>query len=368
MISKQIILGSVLVIGGVVTLFAMTQNQSKAPEAQIEVAVKIDEVAKPVVVPLSADVATADVATEEKLLAEKQRERELDNQQRSQEADQLLSEQERARMLALEKAQQELNLNSGAQISATTASQSELIAVPAVQTRPEAVEAARIAQEQKAAEERAAKEKLAAEQKAKEATSTTVKAQAQPTKPAQAQPTKVASSEHKVASGDTLIKLSHKYGVPVSALAAANNMGRNDALPLGRTIKIPSAAQVASLQRESAQAQTATKPVQNTQKPAQTQNTQAKSSEKAQKEQRPANTGYNYSVQVAISPDKAKVDEMVKKYRAAGYQVSTSQTSRGTRVLIGSANSYDEANALKQKLAKDSRVDSSGAWVKKLEK
>lgn len=364
MISKQIILGSVLVIGGVVTLFAMTQNQSKAPEAQAEVTVKADEVAKPVVVPL-----TADMATEEKLLAEKQRERELDNQQRSQEADQLLSEQERARMLALEKAQQELNPNSGAQISATTASQSELIAVPAVQTRPEAVEAARIAQEQKAAEERAAKEKLAAEQKAKEATTTTVKAEAQPTKPAQAQPTKVASTgEHKVASGDTLIKLSHKYGVPVSALAAANNMGRNDALPLGRTIKIPSAAQVASLQRESAQAQTATKPAQNTQKPAQTQNTQAKSSEKAQKEQKPANTGYNYSVQVAISPDKAKVDEVVKKYRAAGYQVSTSQTSRGTRVLIGSANSYDEANALKQKLAKDSRVDSSGAWVKKLEK
>lgn len=367
MISKQIILGSVLVIGGVVTLFAMTQNQSKAPEAQAEVTAKADEVAKPVVVPL-----TADVATEEKLLAEKQRERELDNQQRSQEADQLLSEQERARMLALEKAQQELNLNSGAQISATTASQSELIAVPAVQTRPEAVEAARIAQEQKAAEERVAKEKLAAEQKAKEATTTTVKAEAQPTKPAQAQPTKVASTgEHKVASGDTLIKLSHKYGVPVSALAAANNMGRNDALPLGRTIKIPSAAQVASLQRESAQAQTATKPAQNTQKSAQTQNTQAKSSEKAQKaqkEQKPANTGYNYSVQVAISPDKAKVDEVVKKYRAAGYQVSTSQTSRGTRVLIGSANSYDEANALKQKLAKDSRVDSSGAWVKKLEK
>ena len=40
-------------------------------------------------------------------------------------------------------------------------------------------------------------------------------------------------------------------------------------------------------------------------------------------------------VQVAISPDKDRVDEVVKKYRDAGYKVTTSNTSRGLRILVG---------------------------------
>lgn len=362
MIAKQIILGSALLLGGVVTIFAMTQNNKSAKsDDSVQQPVKETQtVARPVAVPL-----TADVATEERVLAQKQREREIYNQQLAKEADALLNEQEQARMLALDKAKQEANPTSSTQISADSASKSELIAVPAVQTRPEAVEAARAAEQKKAAEQKAAQEKQLAEQKAKEAQSTNAadnkaaeSKKEQDTKKAKTDQSKsqnkaqnTVKGKHTVAQGDTLIGLSSTYGVPVSALAAANNMSRNDALPLGRTINIPSASEVAKIERSQKQT--------NAQKPAKTDEKKPASS---------TNSAYNYSVQVAISPDKAKVDEMVKKYRAAGYQVSTSQTSRGTRVLIGSANSYDEANALKQKLAKDGRVDASGAWVKKLEK
>lgn len=371
MISKQVILGSSLLIGGVVAMFAMTQNDDTAkPSTKTQLVAKETEVARPVAVPL-----TADMATEEKLLAQKQKEREAYNQQMSQEADQLLSEQERAKMLALDKNTQEAS-ELEQERKARQAAQSEQIAAPAVQTRPEAIEAARLAKEKQV--EQAEREKQKAQEEAKQLAAKSekpvvqkpqVKEESQTKQVAQksvqpaAQTAPAKAGEHKVVAGDTLIKLSHKYGVPVSVLAAANNMSRNDALPKGRTLKIPSAAQTAQIQREN-QAK-ATK--------AQAQTTQAAQStqEKPQatdKEKKSSNSGYSYSVQVALSPDKAKVDEMVKKYRAAGYQVSTSQTSRGTRVLIGSANSYDEANAIKQKLAGDSRVDANGAWVKKMEK
>lgn len=370
MISKQVILGSSLLIGGVVAMFAMTQNDDTAkPSTKTQLVAKETEVARPVAVPL-----TADMATEEKLLAQKQKEREAYNQQMSQEADQLLSEQERAKMLALDKNTQEAS-ELEQERKARQAAQSEQIAAPAVQTRPEAIEAARLAKEKQV--EQAEREKQKAQEEAKQLAAKSekpvvqkpqVKEESQIKQVAQksvqpaAQTAPAKAGEHKVVAGDTLIKLSHKYGVPVSVLAAANNMSRNDALPKGRTLKIPSAAQTAQIQREN-QAKATQKPQ------AQPQNQPAQNKpQTAEKEKKAINSSYNYSVQVALSADKAKVDEMVKKYRAAGYQVSTSQTSRGTRVLIGSANSYDEANAIKQKLAGDSRVDANGAWVKKMEK
>lgn len=370
MISKQVILGSSLLIGGVVAMFAMTQNDDTAkPSTKTQLVAKETEVARPVAVPL-----TADMATEEKLLAQKQKEREAYNQQMSQEADQLLSEQERAKMLALDKNTQEAS-ELEQERKARQAAQSEQIAAPAVQTRPEAIEAARLAKEKQV--EQAEREKQKAQEEAKQLAAKSeksvvqkpqVKEESQTKQVAQksvqpaAQTAPAKAGEHKVVAGDTLIKLSHKYGVPVSVLAAANNMSRNDALPKGRTLKIPSAAQTAQIQREN-QAKTT-----KVQAQAQTAQSAQNKPQAADKEKQSSNAGYNYSVQVALSADKAKVDEMVKKYRAAGYQVSTSQTSRGTRVLIGSANSYDEANAIKQKLAGDSRVDANGAWVKKMEK
>ena len=80
------------------------------------------------------------------------------------------------------------------------------------------------------------------------------------------------------------------------------------------------------------------------------------------KSQNPQMSG-RYTVQVAISPDKEKVDEIVKQYRAAGYRVTTSSTSRGLRVLVGNEKSEEGAKALRKKIADDSRVSASGAFV-----
>lgn len=357
MIAKQVILGLVLLFGGAVTIFAVVQNgkSSKSDDVPEQVVTITQVPAKPVAVPL-----TADVETEEKILSQKQKQRELYNQQLAKEADALLSEQEHARMLALDKAKQEANPTTQSQISADNASKSEMIAMPAVQTRPEAVEAARVT-EQKAAQERQLAEQKSKEVANKETNQTKQDKQAEKITTQAKTESKPATSndvmkkgKHTVAKGDTLIGLSRTYGVPVSALVAANDMNRHDALVLGRTIVIPSASSIAKSERSAKPAQPATE----------------STASKTKSDNKANNTAvaYNYSVQVAISPDKSKVDEMVKKYRAAGYQVSTSQTSRGIRVLIGSADSYDEANAIRQKLAKDSRVDASEAWIKKLEK
>ncbi|WP_323843138.1 SPOR and LysM peptidoglycan-binding domain-containing protein [Moraxella sp. Pampa] len=359
MISKQVILGSVLLIGGAVTIFAMTQNNKPAQSSDTTLTQVVKDgglVAKPETKPL-----TADVMTEEKLLIQKQKERELYNQQLAQEADELLKEQEQARMLALDKAKQEAGQIPSTHIGADSASKSELIAAPEVQIRPEAVKA--ISTQKNALEDKLNQQKPLTEKKSKETAGEVeaglgAKLQSEPTSPTQPKvetKTVPAKDKHTVVRGDTLIGLSRKYDVPVSVLATVNGMNRNDALPLGRTITIPSSAQLAKIDRDNQQKQTSD---------AQATTTKTKGEQVSVN----SSSGYSYSVQVAISPDKAKVDEMVEKYRAAGYQVSVSQTSRGMRVLVGSADSYDAANELKQKLAKDSRVDAKGAWVKKLEK
>lgn len=367
MIAKQVILSLVLLFGGAVTIFAVVQNgkSSKSDDVPEQVVTTAQVPARPVAVPL-----TADVETEEKILSQKQKQRELYNQQLAKEADALLSEQEHARMLALDKAKQETSPTTQSQISADNASKSEMIAMPAVQTRPEAVEAARVTEQKRVAEQKAAQERQLAEQKSKEVanketnhtkqdkqaekSTTQIKTES---KPATSNDTS-NKGRHTITKGDTLIGLSRTYGVPVSVLAAANDMNRHDALLLGRIITIPSSSSIDKIKQDA----------QQTRRSAQNNASTVKSEAKSEQKANNTAVAYNYSVQVAISPDKAKVDEVVKKYRAAGYQVSTSQTSRGIRVLIGSADSYDEANAIRQKLAEDSRVDASGAWVKKLEK
>lgn len=160
-----------------------------------------------------------------------------------------------------------------------------------------------------------------------------------------------------MARGDGLIKLSRQYGVPVSALAQANNMGRDDPLPLGKTIKIPSKTQVTRLERDA--------------KERKAQKIATERAEKRLKEARQRGSDGNgnarYGVQVSLANNQTKADELAKKYRDAGYTVSTSQTSRGVRVLVGSEKNQDAAAALRDKIKNDSRVDGSGAWVKRVQ-
>ena len=150
-------------------------------------------------------------------------------------------------------------------------------------------------------------------------------------------------------------------------------MTRSDVLRAGRSIKIPSASQVARLERDNkAREAKAKQEAAKSEASKSSDTTKNKSTEKSDtkksdtktetKSQNPQMSG-RYTVQVAISPDKEKVDEIVKQYRAAGYRVTTSSTSRGLRVLVGNEKTEDGAKALRKKIADDSRVSAPGAFV-----
>lgn len=442
MISKQVLLGSALVLGGGVTFFALAKNDKPVQEPVAKTA-QAPQIAKPTVQPL-----TADVATEERLLAQKQKEREAHTRQMQKQTEQLLAEQQKARLNALNKANAENG--SEAVLPADKAAKSELIALPTVQTRPEAVEAARQAEEakrlaeeakkaelaKKAAEaslpkkpeeskksvtntneadkkkadetkrleEKKAEERRQAAKKAEEAKRAELKNAQNKKSDTNARDSKAGKSgQYQVQAGETWLGIANRHGVSVAALTQANGMSTGDTIREGQTLKIPSGSQTSRTKdNKAAWAKNQTKQEQNAKKAeakkvevkkaeakkAETKKTETKKGEekksdkksddkkqniksdvranKSGKDQNPHLAG-RYTVQVAITPDRAKVDKLVKQYRAAGYTVNTSNTSRGTRVLIGGAKNADAAKALRSKVANDSRVNSDGAFIHKVE-
>lgn len=363
MISKQIVLGITLVIGSGVAFFALAKNDTQTTKSvQTPQQIPSDtKVAKPVVQPL-----TADVATEEKLLAEKQRVREAHTLQMQKQAAALLEEQNNARKQALEKASAEANgrmTNDTQTVSADSAAKSELIAAPTVQTRPEAIEAARKAEEAKKATEMLKNsEQETKDEKAKTADKPTEN-KAENKKENKNTQTKapVKAGTHDVQRGETWQGIANRYGISVAALVEANGVTRNDILRAERRIKIPSASQIARLERDNKARESASK---DGNKKSDNQ-PQSKTDKKTESKSQSSQTSERYMVQVAISPDKDRVDEVVKKYRDAGYKVTTSNTSRGLRILVGNEKTEEEAKALRTKIAADSRVPSSGAFVHK---
>ena len=377
MVSKQVMLGVALIIGGSVAFFALAKNDSAA-DAAAQAAAKdttTTKVAKPVVQPL-----TADVATEERLIAQKQRAREAHNLQMQKQAAALLEEQNNARKQALDKANAEATgrpLSNTQEVSADSAAKSELIAAPTVQTRPEAIEAARKAEEAKKAEEAAKKAEQAAKSQSQQAKAQDAKKtddnKADTKSDIKEVKAPAKAGTYEVQAGETWQGIANRHGVSVAALAEANGMTRSDVLRAGRSIKIPSASQVARLERDNkAREAKAKQEAAKSEASKSSDTTKNKSTEKSDtkksdtktetKSQNPQMSG-RYTVQVAISPDKEKVDEIVKQYRAAGYRVTTSSTSRGLRVLVGNEKSEEGAKALRKKIADDSRVSAPGAFV-----
>lgn len=381
MISKQLLLGLSLILGGGVILYAVNQGQNNtvkdvqaiktAPQTIDTAANHDDGVARPTVEPL-----TVDMATEDKLLSAKQQVREARTLAQERQAMALIEAQEKAQQLALDKAsaeQKALALATATPADALTVEiRPEAIAVAQAQAEQERLEKLAKEKELKAKQEqqkrkkdekaKADKLKTQKEQEEKkvqqEEKTKTEKQKKEPAKKAYDETLqKTNNGQHKVVRGDGLIKLSRQYGVPVSALAQANNMGRDDPLPLGKTIKIPSKTQVARLERDA--------------KERKAQKIATERAEKRLKEARQRGSDGNgnarYGVQVSLANNQTKADELAKKYRDAGYMVSTSQTSRGVRVLVGLEKNQDAAAALRDKIKNDSRVDGSGAWVKRVQ-
>ena len=404
--SRQALLGIGMIIGGSVMLYAMVQqigtndNTAAAP-AIVETSAEEQQAVTPL---------TTDIETEKKLLAQKQKERALRVAEQEKRAEQFLAEQESAEAKALAKARAENQRyidnampkaaeEEAIQETPTTSD------TPAVQTQQDTVtvtptsananaasndsrieeekrraaEAKRAAEqeqqraaqqkaeaearekaaakeqaERKAAEQRAAEQK-AAEQRAAENKEAEQKAQAAKSEPPS------SPSEYKVKSGDGLIKLARRYNVPVEALAQANNTSPSATLQLGQTITIPSRKQIQRLEREAAEAE---RKREQEKAQAQAKRDAQQRLVEARREAKQTDAKGSFGVQVSLASDQAGADRVAKKFKDAGYQVTTSKTSRGVRVVVGPERGKVAALALKDKINNDPKVDTSGAWVK----
>ena len=255
--SKQALLGTTVLLGGSVLLYATMHQVLNAPAKP---AVNSQQViAKPTTDKQSAisnEPLTADIATEKNLLAQKQKEREQRVAAQEQQAQQYMTEQQRieAEALARSRAENQLYANkNAANTNSVVASSVTAITQPVVKPRPVDTVAAppqtqaavpnsvqNSAQSQSAAQTRSATQTK--EQAATPKPTVTAPAVAQPQPAAKATPSNPGT--YQVKAGDGLIGLSRRYNVPVDVLASVNNLNTTSSLRVGQTITIPTAAQV----------------------------------------------------------------------------------------------------------------------------
>ena len=255
--SKQALLGTTVLLGGSVLLYATMHqvlNAPAKPEANSQ-----QVIAKPMTDKQSAnsnEPLTADIATEKNLLAQKQKEREQRVAAQEQQAQQYMTEQQRieAEALARSRAENQLYANkNAANTNSVVASSVTAITQPVVKPRPVDTVAATLqtqaavpntvknsAQTQNAAQTRSATQTK--EQAATPKPTVTAPVVAQPQPAAKTIPNNPGT--YQVKAGDGLIGLSRRYNVPVDVLASVNNLNTTSNLRVGQTITIPTAAQV----------------------------------------------------------------------------------------------------------------------------
>lgn len=395
--SKQTLLGTGVVLGGSVLLYAtMHQVMNTDPPAQ-------DDNNAAMVAPATQDDGggnplTADIQTEKSILAQKQKEREARVLQQEQAAQQYLTEQQRIEAEALARSRAENQLYTQQSTASTTAvTMVNDGADNAVQdtTAAQSVETAQ-ATKQNTAVKRPAPATTQVTAPVVVETKKVPVAPVQPTKPvvtsvkttppapvvakvtpptqkpAEVKPAEpVRPSSYQVKRGEGLIGLSRRYDVPLDVLASANNLSTNSALHVGQTINIPSAAQVQRIRQEAAikeqqrQQEIARKKQEALQKQQEKQQYQAAQDKLREARQTAKQTDAkgSFGVQVALAADEAKAQEIAKKLQAAGYRVKTSQTTRGVRVVVGPETGKVAALALKDKINSDPRVPVDSGWV-----
>ena len=391
--SRQALLGIGMIIGGSVMLYAMVQQigDSDQPEPMSAMVDKLSSEQE------SPQPLTTDIETEKRILAQKQKERAARVAEQEKRAKEFLTEQEVAEAEALAKARAESQQyvdNSAPATDETSSTEStkdvttDLTVQPRTEsqsttdtTKSSEAEKQKAAQEQQEAQRQAAiKEQAAAKKLAESKKQAEAEKRAEAKKQAEAQaaaerkreaaknePPK-SPSEYQIKKGDGLIKLARQYNMPVEVLAQANNLSPSAALQLGQSITIPSSKQVQRLEREAAAAEQAREKKRQQEEALAKKSADAKREaqqklSEARKEVKQTDAKGSFGVQVALANDQAKADELAKKFRAAGYQVKTSATSRGVRVVVGPERGKVAALALKDKINSDPKVNTTSAWV-----
>ncbi len=384
--SRQALLGIGMIVGGSVMLYAMVQQIGASDEPATAPAI----VEQAEVAPAASTPLTTDIDTEKRILAQKQKERAIRVAEQERRAKQFLAEQETAEAKALAKSRTE----NERYIANTTPAVNDDIAPKTTSiVNEKEKQVIKRAEDKQRAEakklkdmtekteglKRAADAQLAAEKKVEAQIKANEKAAAEATKKASAQSASQTTAQaapqalksptdYTVKRGDGLIKLAREYNVPVEALAQANNTSPSASLQLGQTLTIPSRSQIERLEREAASTKLAREEKAKKEEALAKKSTEAKRD--AQQKLREARTEVketdakgSFGVQVALATNQASADEVAKKFKAAGYQVKTSSTSRGVRVIVGPERGKVAALALKDKVNSDPSVNTTSAWV-----
>ncbi len=419
--SKQALLGTTVLLGGSVLLYATMHQVLNTPAKSAANSQQV--IAKPTTDNQSAisnEPLTADVATEKNLLAQKQKEREQRVAAQEQQAQQYMTEQQRieAEALARSRAENQLYANNNAtNTSSVVASSVTAITQPVVKPRP--VDTVAAPSQTQAAVPNTVQNTAQTQNAAKTQNTAQIVATPKPTvtAPVVAQPQPVAKATpsnpgaYQVKAGEGLIGLSRRYNVPVDVLASVNNLSTTSNLRVGQTITIPTAAQVnritqqaqareqqrqneitrkkreaeqkkqqalllqqqevarkkqeAQLKEQKRQQEIAQKKLEAQQQAQKKQAFQAAQDNLRQARQTVKQTDVKgtFGVQVALATDQKKASEITQKLQAAGYKVKTTQTSKGVRIVVGPEKGKVAALALKDKLNNDSRVDVNSGWV-----
>ncbi len=384
--SRQTFLGIGMIVGGSIMLYAMAQQIDTADKPAAAV------VTKPAASNKAPEPLTTDLATEKRLLAQKQKERAARIAEQEKRAKELLAQQESAEAEALAKSRaenqryadktsaaknnsetskSETSKNDVKADSATNAAIAKAEANPQEATsKPESAkknDEVKKAEADKAKKEAQAKkqaaDKKAQAKKAQDKKETEKKeAEKKEAKAATAAPKSV--STYRIESGDSLGKLAEKYHVPLSALTQANGISKDATLKVGQKLTIPSQSQIAKLKQDAKAAKKAEKDKRQ-QEEAKAKKTKAIEDklENARKQVKETDAKGSFGVQVALATSQANADEVVKKLKAAGYDVKTSKTDRGVRVMVGPERGKVAALALKDKINNDPNVKTDSAWV-----
>lgn len=252
--SKQALLGTTVLLGGSVLLYATMHQVLNAPAKPAANSQQV--IAKPTTDKQSAisnEPLTADIATEKNLLAQKQKEREQRAAAQEQQAQQYMTEQQRieAEALARSRAENQLYANkNAANTNSVVASSVTAITQPVVKPRP--VDTVAAPPQTQATVPNSVQNTAQTQNAAKTQNTAQIIATPKPTvtAPVVAQPQPVAkgnpsnSGAYQVKAGEGLIGLSRRYNVPVDVLASVNNLSTTSNLRVGQTITIPTAAQV----------------------------------------------------------------------------------------------------------------------------
>lgn len=252
--SKQALLGTTVLLGGSVLLYATMHQVLNAPAKPAANSQQV--IAKPTTdkqPAISNEPLTADVATEKNLLAQKQKEREQRVAAQEQQAQQYMTEQQRieAEALARSRAENQLYANKNA-VNTTSVVASSVTAITQPVVKPRPVDTVAAPPQTQAAVPNSVQNTAQSQSAAKTQNIAQIVATPKPTvaAPVVAQPQPVAKTipsnpgTYQVKAGEGLIGLSRRYNVPVDVLASVNNLNTTSSLRVGQTINIPTAAQV----------------------------------------------------------------------------------------------------------------------------